>query len=67
MMTTQKTRSISLRLPEGLYNKVVRLATKNHLNPHAYAVKLLWSATKWDSKNESPETHQNEQDSPLVS
>ena len=42
-----KTKSISIRLPMGLYERLQKLATKNQLNLHAYCVKRLWKDSGW--------------------
>ncbi len=44
----QPTKAISLVLPLGLYNRIIELATKSRLNPHAYCVRTLWRTTDWD-------------------
>lgn len=47
-------KGMSLKLPVGLHSKIVVLANKAHLNPHAYVIKTLWTVTQWDGKNLSP-------------
>lgn len=46
-MARQQTKAISLVIPIGLYNRIVELANKSRLNPHAYCVKVLWRETGW--------------------
>lgn len=47
-MAVKQTRAMSLVLPLGLYNRIVELASKSRLNPHAYCIRTLWRTTKWN-------------------
>ncbi len=43
-------RTVSIRMPLGLYERAEHLATLSHLPVHSYLIKTIWTATNWNGK-----------------